>query len=76
MDIEVENEIKGLENDKKIIRYELQVSQKSFSEALKNGLGTEIKQTLMNPPKIKLKTKIRLRIKYFMDKFYNYFEIL
>jgi hypothetical protein len=73
MDIEFEKEIKGLESDKKIIQYELQVSQKSFSEALKNGLGKEIKQTLSNPKKPKLKRKLKYKMKYFIEKFYNYF---
>jgi hypothetical protein len=73
MDTEIEKEIRGFEKDKKIIQYELQVSQKSLSEALKNGLGEEIRQTLLNPVKPKLRLKIKYKIKYFIDKFFNYF---
>lgn len=58
----LQEELDGLKNDRKEIENILNLEMNSFAEAIKSGLGDEIKKELLNPtikPIKKTKKEIR-----------------
>jgi alanyl-tRNA synthetase len=59
---DLQEELDGLKNDRKEIENTLNLEMNSFAEAIKSGLGDEIKKELLNPtikPIKKTKKEIR-----------------
>lgn len=70
MDIQLNNEINGLQGDKKLSERELLNERNNYARRLKNGLGEDIINYLNNPPKPNKWNGFKIRFKrWWCDKF-------
>lgn len=70
MDIQLNNEINGLQGDKKLSERELLNERNNYARRLKNGLGEDIINYLNNPPKPNKWKGFKIRFKrWWCDKF-------
>lgn len=67
--MEIDNELKGLKNDRKRYEIELSLYQQKYSQLLKNEIGKDINDVLNGKTKVKLSFKEK--IKRFINDIFN-----
>lgn len=67
--MEIDNELKGLKNDRKRYEIELSLYQQKYSQLLKNEMGKDINDVLNGKTKVKLSFKEK--IKRFINDIFN-----
>lgn len=68
-------ELNNLEKDKVIIEHELEVAKNNIAFSLRHEMGQDIKEVISGNKLVKmpLKEKMMYKIKYYIDKFLNFF---
>ena len=67
--MEIDNELKGLKNDRKRYEIELSLYQQKYSQLLKNEMGKDINDVLNGKTRVKLSFKEK--IKRFINDIFN-----
>lgn len=74
--IELDKEISAFYGEKKAIEESLFYEQQKFANAIKNGIGEELKKYLENPPQVKYQKSFKMKLKQWYNnliKKLNYF---
>ena len=74
-DIEINKELKEIENDKRKFERELNFQRDMYANMLLNGMGDDINDVLSGKVKVKLtwKEKMKYTFRYVKDKILNMF---
>ena len=67
--MEIDNELKGLKNDRKRYELELSLYQQKYSQLLKNEMGKDMNDVLNGKTRVKLSFKEK--IKRFINDIFN-----
>ncbi len=67
--MEIDNELKGLKNDRKRYEIELSLYQQKYSQLLKNEMGKDMNDVLNGKTRVKLSFKEK--IKRFINDIFN-----
>lgn len=73
--IELDKEISAFYGEKKAIEESLFYEQQNFANAIKNGIGEELKKYLENPPKTIYQKSFKTKLKQYYNNLIKFFKI-